>query len=115
MINAVNYIRPAMPLMQAVGATPNPYSEGARTMAREASPETVSWDLFKWIVGPLLAIIVGGLGFYLNGIRDDISGLRKDLVDTKVDIVRSVSGVENQISATNGKLDILIAETRQRR
>jgi hypothetical protein len=115
MTNAVNPIRPDSLLMQASGATPNPYSGGVRSMPRGQPAETVSWDLFKWIVGALLVVIIGGLGFYLSGIREDISGLRKDVGDTKLDLIRSISGVEKQLSATNGKLDILITETRQRR
>ena len=94
MSNFVNSIPEWRPLIQAVAPRVDPYSVGVRNMAsRAAKNETVSWDLFKWVVGGLLALICTLLAVYLSGIRDDIIALLKDVVDTKVDLLRSLGEI----------------------
>jgi hypothetical protein len=93
------------------------------------SNDGVSWDLFKWVVGALMALIVTLVTLYLTGAKDDLTAVRKDFAsdiagarrdfgseitevrreisDTNLDFARSVADVEKQLGTTNGKLEML--------
>jgi hypothetical protein len=90
----------------AVENVPNRLS----TEANMAKIPTITMSTFQWIIGILLAAIVGLLstigligGSYMNGIQTDIREVRKDVTEIRV-----------QASATNTKLDDLTAEVRRR-
>lgn len=82
------------------------------------SNDGVSWDLFKWVVGALMALIVTLVTLYFTGAKDDLTAVRKDfgneitevrreISDTKLNFARSVADVEKQLGTTNGKLEML--------
>jgi hypothetical protein len=89
-----------------------------------------SWDLFKTVAAAFWSVVIlllGGLCFIVwnnfssvredvntlrseaTGIRRDLSetaiGIRRDLSDARVEFTKAVGNVEQEIAATNGKLD----------
>ena len=90
---------------------------GVTSMARAPSTtrETVSWALFQWIVGLLLAAIGAVLWFHLSGIRDDLNGLKKEITEFRVETVKAIGAVREQAATTNAKLDAVIQELRNPR
>jgi hypothetical protein len=92
----------------------NPYEQKVNKMP--GRHETVSWDLFNWVVTLLLAIIGSLLVFYLYSVREDVKALRTDLSkiattlqrelsDARVELTKSAGNVEKEVADTNGRLD----------
>jgi hypothetical protein len=84
--------------------------------------ETVSWDLFKWIVAGLLGLVCVLVTGAFLWVRDDVSDIKKDVHDitkelsaTRLDLTKAVGAVATQAAGTNSRLDQLIADGRQNR
>jgi hypothetical protein len=87
-------------------------TDGARPMARAS--EVVSWDLFKWVVGALLAALTGMVVTLFLTMRSDIGDIR-----TKLDMIVRQAHEDHvelvkTISSIGGKLDQLSQDLRRR-
>jgi hypothetical protein len=89
-----------------------PYS-GVSNVASQG--QTVSYDIFKWVVTVLLGAIGTVTWFYLSALIGEISSLRKDVVDTRIEMTKAIGAVEKQTSITNAKLEQFLEDMRRRR
>jgi len=97
------------------------------------SNDGVSWDLFKWVVGGLIALIVALVTLYFTGAKDDLTAVRKDfgsdvagvrrdfgndiagvrrdfgndITEVRREISDTKSNVEKELGATIGKVEML--------
>ena len=100
----------------------NPYAasvSGARRMP--AKTETISWDLFKWVVAGLLGLIcvlITGAFLWMRSdigdVKKEVHDLTKEISEARIDLTKAIGAVATQAGGTNSRLDQLIADGRRR-
>jgi hypothetical protein len=80
------------------------YQSGVNPVTSAA--ETVSWDVFKWVVTGLLGALLALLVFIAAGVNTRLDNLTTDMNKNNIELVKEVSSI-------GGKLDVLSQDVRQ--
>jgi hypothetical protein len=84
------------------------YSRQSEVVPVPKAAEVVSWDLFKWVVSSLLALVVivlsGSLTWLITDLKSDARDLRKEVSDFRKDATKEIKDVTKEISEARVEL-----------
>jgi hypothetical protein len=98
--------------VQRAASIRNNYQSGENPMATRQT--TVPWDLFKWVVGGLLGVLVLLVGAILATFRSDLGDVRTKLDGVTTQIHQNHVELIKSVSAIGGKLDQMTQDMRRR-